>query len=589
MVNLVERSLLVRLRCFFRNSLLAAMKFVLLIFFVAGALFFSGCTNAKPQQRLDLARAKTPSSDADQTSIADVSSEKRSEAFARFATGISYEINEQSELALQEFYQAALADPSNEALALELARRFLQKKEPEKAVELLSKTAEQPQASGNVFSWLARSYLATGKTNLAMNASQSAIKKSPQLISGYQTLTEIFLQAGQTNEAIKLLNSAARSTNSDALFLINLGELYGNVASVPSKETDAAKQRGLDVLNRAAALKPANPNIRQKLADNFAQLGDIKKAAELYLQMLDEFRDVPLMRDALREKLANLYLQNSDKGKASEQLEAIVRDSPTRYPEAWYYLGAFAYDAKDYAKAAEYFGRALVVNPELETAYYELAGMQINIDQAGEALKTLEKAREKFPTSFNVEFFTGLAFSRLKNYPEALKHFSAADMIGKTGEKKRLNHLFYFQLGTTFERNKDYPQAEKYFDKCLELAPDFADALNYLGFMWADRGVNLEKARELIEKAVKLEPKNAAYIDSLGWVLFKLGQHELALEYLLKAVELSDQPDAAVYDHVGDVYRALQQNEKAREAWKKSLTIEPNEDVQKKLQANSSP
>ncbi|MEO5802101.1 MAG: tetratricopeptide repeat protein [Verrucomicrobiota bacterium] len=556
------------------------MKAVLLIFSVLGTLFISGCSSTKSQLPSERDGVTTSSSDA--------ALEKRSEAFARFATGISYEINEQSDRALQEFYQAALADPAHETLALELARRFLKKKEAEKAVEVLSRTAARPQASGSVFSSLARSYLAIGKTNLAVNASQTAIKKSPQLISGYQTLTEIFLQAGQTNEAIKLLNSAARPTNSDALFLINLGELYGNVFRAQPKGAEAVKQRGLDVLNRAAVMKPANPNIRQKLADNFAQLGDIKNAAEIYLQMLDEFREVPPMRDALREKLANLYLQSSDKTKASEQLEAIVRDSPTRYPEAWYYLGAFAYDAKNYAKAAEYFGRALIVNPELEQAYYELANVQITIDQPGEALKTLEKARAKFSNSFSVEFFTGLAFARLKNYPEALKHFSAAEMIGNTGQAKRLNHFFYFQLGATFERNHDYTQAEKYFNKCLELSPDFAEALNYLGFMWTDRGVNLEKAHALIEKAVKLEPKNAAFIDSLGWVLFKLNQHEPALEYLLKAVELSKEPDAAVYDHIGDVYRAMKQNEKAHEAWQKSLAIEPSEEVRKKLQANSS-
>lgn len=564
------------------------MKSVLLIFFAAGGFFFSGCSSTKLDSPPDGA-LKISSAETARVAANNIATEKRSEAFARFATGISYEINDQSDLALKEFYQAAMADPSNEPLALDLSRRFLQKKQPEKAIEVLLKSAERTEASGSIFSLLGRSYLAVGKTNLAINASQLAIKKSPQLISGYVTLCEIFMQTGQTNEAIKLLNSATRSTNSDALFLINLGELYGNVLRAQPKGADAVKQKGLDVLHRAAALKPANPNIRQKLADAFAQLDETKKAAEIYLQLLDEFRDVELMRDGLREKLANLYLRSRDSKKAAEQLEAVVRDNPTRYPEAWYYLGAFAHDAKDYAKAAEFFNRALVGNPEFEQAYYELAGMQINSDQAGEALKTLDKARAKFSKSFSVEFLTGLAFSRMKNYSDAVKHFIAAEMIANTSDTKRLNHLFYFQVGSASERNRDYAQAEKYFAKSLELSPDFSDALNYLGFMWADRGVNLEKAHELIEKAVKLEPENAAYVDSLGWVLFKLQKNEQALEHLLKAVALSEEPDAAVFDHVGDVYRALQQNEKAREAWQKSLSLEPNEDVQKKLQGNSPP
>jgi tetratricopeptide (TPR) repeat protein len=103
--------------------------------------------------------------------------------------------------------------------------------------------------------------------------------------------------------------------------------------------------------------------------------------------------------------------------------------------------------------------------------------------------------------------------------------------------------------------------------------------------MWADRGVNLEKARELIEKAVKAEPKNAAYLDSLAWTLFKQNQPQEALRYMLQAIDLSKEPDPTLLDHLGDIYGALKQPEKAREAWEKSLSLEPNESIKKKLDA----
>ncbi len=95
------------------------------------------------------------------------------------------------------------------------------------------------------------------------------------------------------------------------------------------------------------------------------------------------------------------------------------------------------------------------------------------------------------------------------------------------------------------------------FRKCLELDAEFAEALNYLGYMWADLGNNLEEALELIQRAVDLEPDNAAYLDSLGWVLFRLGRAEDAVIWLERAVELSSEPDPTLYDHLGDVYEAL--------------------------------
>lgn len=108
--------------------------------------------------------------------------------------------------------------------------------------------------------------------------------------------------------------------------------------------------------------------------------------------------------------------------------------------------------------------------------------------------------------------------------------------------------------------------------------------------MWAERGTNLTRARELIEKAVKLDPTNAAYLDSLGWVLFKQGHVKEALEPIRKAVELNEEADATLFDHLGDVYAALKQSEKAREAWRKSLEVEPNKEVEKKLRtAGDSP
>ena len=185
-----------------------------------------------------------------------------------------------------------------------------------------------------------------------------------------------------------------------------------------------------------------------------------------------------------------------------------------------------------------------------------------------------------------MEFYTALAYSRQKSYTEALKHFVAAEVIAKATDPNQLNEGFYFQVGATCERKGDYAGAEQYFQKSLQVAPDFAETLNYLGYMWAEHGTNLVQAREMIEKAVKAEPKNAAFLDSMAWVLFKSNQPAEALPYALKSAELSEQPDATICDHLGDIYAALKQPEKAREFWRKSLAVEPNEEIRKKLEAS---
>ncbi|MGI8967469.1 MAG: tetratricopeptide repeat protein, partial [Limisphaerales bacterium] len=256
---------------------------------------------------------------------------------------------------------------------------------------------------------------------------------------------------------------------------------------------------------------------------------------------------------------------------------------PTKYPQAYYVLCTLAYEENKFEKAADYYGKAILYNPDFEQAYYELAGMQINLNQFEPALQTLEKARQKFPRSFRAEFFTAFTYNKLKNYSAALPHYTAAENIARATDPKRLDTRFYSQLGAAHERHQNFAEAEKYFQKALELSPNDGESLNYLGYMWAERGVHLEKARELIEKAVALEPKNAAYLDSLGWVYFKLDDPEKALHYLLQANELAPGPDPSLLDHLGDVYFSLKKIEQARQAWQKSLSLEPNEEIKKKL------
>src|SRR5439155_6390236 len=226
------------------------------------------------------------------------------------------------------------------------------------------------------------------------------------------------------------------------------------------------------------------------------------------------------------------------------------RDDPTN-PQVHYFLGAIAYADKKPAEAVEHFSKTILLSPDFAQAYYDLALAQVSLNKTSDALATLGKARQKFSQNFVLELLTAMAFNAQKAYPEALQHYTAAEVIAKATDAKRLNEDFYFHVGATCEHKGDYAKAEKYFEKCLQLAPNFAEALNYLGYMWAERGTNLDKARELIEKALKVEPKNAAYLDSLGWVLFKLSQPKEALPFVLKAAELSDKPDATVCEHLG--------------------------------------
>ncbi len=506
--------------------------------------------------------------------------ERRTEAHARYAAAILHDWDEEPEEAAAEFYKAAIADPGNESLVLEVSQRLLQLKQIDKALDVLTKATATPKASGLLFAQLGRVYSLLGKKDQAIEANKVAIKKMPQSLMGYRNMAQIHLQNRQYVEGLKVLEQAGKQPGADAGYLIELGELYA--AFIRGGAPDTAKPLALDAFNRAAQLNPTNPLQLQRLADGLTALGESEKATGLYLKLVERFPTLP----GLREKLAEIYLRKEDRKGAATQLEAIIRDNPNN-PQVYYLLGNLAYEAKDMKKALEHFNKAMVLNPGFEQVYYDVAGAQINLNQGREALGILEKARSRFQNNFVNEFFTALAFSRLKEYTNAVNHFVAAEVIARVTETNRLNHTFYFQLGAAYERTQKFDEAEKYFKKSLSLAPDFTEVMNYMGYMWAERGVKLAEARDLIEKAVKREPQNAAFLDSLAWVLFKMDKSKEALDYMLKALQNTEEPDATLYDHLGDIYSSLKQTDKARESWRKALAIEPNQQIQKKLDAGA--
>lgn len=95
-------------------------------------------------------------------------------------------------------------------------------------------------------------------------------------------------------------------------------------------------------------------------------------------------------------------------------------------------------------------------------------------------------------------------------------------------------------------------------------------ALNYLGYMLADRGTRLEEAMGYIRRAVALDPQNGAYLDSLGWVYFKMGNYELAEENLRRAADrMGDDP--TIQEHLGELYLRTGRLKLAATHWERSL------------------
>jgi tetratricopeptide (TPR) repeat protein len=150
------------------------------------------------------------------------------------------------------------------------------------------------------------------------------------------------------------------------------------------------------------------------------------------------------------------------------------------------------------------------------------------------------------------------------------------------------NALFY--LGSCYEQASRAQQNANYFARAVEtfkrlisLQPEDAFALNYLGYMYAEKGIHLQEAVELLLRAIEIDPDNSAFLDSLGWAYFRLGEYDQAEHYLARALQYVDGDDgeeqAVILDHAGDIAAAQGKKNAANKHWQRALELDPNNDA----------
>lgn len=546
------------------------------------AAFLGGCATTKDPAPADAASNEPSPPTAKQQAAARKAFEDRVKALSSFAAGLSSELRRNENDALESYFSSIKADPGNQKLALELARKLLRRQEVKKAIQVLEEVRGAQKSTGTIDALLGVAYHQDKQPDKAIEASESAIKKNPDFILGYRTLFQVYNSRKQDGDALAVLRRAAKRDQVPTIFVLEIAELLTAHLRSHPEALEAERPLLLDLLQRTEKRGASLPVVQARLAEMYEVAGRADKAAELLkaLSAADPSGEA-------RQKLLSLHLRSNNRAAAIKEVDLMLREQPTN-ARLNHLRGALAADEGDTDAAIGFYLKALQFNEQDPRFYPDLAVSYLNAGRPDDALALLAKFRERFKADFVTEFYTALAHGRKQDYASAVRHYTSAEIIAKADEPARLTHLFYFQFGAAQERNKDYASAERTFRKVLEMQPDFADALNYLGYMWAERGERLDEAYALISKAVAAEPDNPAFLDSMGWVLYMRGQPHEAVPWLTRAVQLTDpkdESDPTLYDHLADAYAKSGNLVAARREYERALRIQDKPEIRKKLNA----
>jgi len=167
-------------------------------------------------------------------------------------------------------------------------------------------------------------------------------------------------------------------------------------------------------------------------------------------------------------------------------------------------------------------------------------------------------------------YYLGLCYTKLGQYAEALNYLEQVVTSGNNiiriyqcrmtlayiyvvtkriklaeFELRRLQNcglespLLYNTLAYAAWTQKKNKNAVDLYEKTLEIDTNNATAMNSMGYILADTGLDILRALRLCKKAVDIRPQSAAYLDSLGWAYYKSGEVVEARTWLRRALEIA--------------------------------------------------
>jgi tetratricopeptide (TPR) repeat protein len=494
----------------------------------------------------------------------------------------------QNSVEAEKAYKKALEiDANNEDALTGLAMVYNDLGDTREASDLLRKAAEK-NPSARTLTALASTYEQMKDYPLAAETLKRALEMAPANSDELRhALAQDLLLSDQLDESLKLYQQMVNDDPKDVQSQLRISQIY-------RQKGDFAKAQAAS--DKAKVLDPDNLEIRYNEVNLLEAEGKLPQAITAMKDMLDataktNYSDAQKNnRVVLMERLGSLYRANEQYPEAVAAFQQIGVLEPD--------MGARS-EAQviDTYRMARQFAKA---DQESETAYKKYPDDRLIMSvratvlaDTGKGDQAVAITRKLLNGKTDREVYISLAqiYEKMRDYPNMAKSIDEAEKFSQSKDEKG---TIYFMRGEMFEKQKKFDEAEAQFRKLLAMDPENASALNYLGYMLAERNAHLQEALDLINKALKLDPNNGAYLDSRGWVLYQMNRLPEAEDQLKRALERLAR-DPTVHDHLGDVYfrqgklkEAIQQWQSSLKEWQTSSAgdMEPDEiaKVQKKLE-----
>jgi tetratricopeptide (TPR) repeat protein len=410
-------------------------------------------------------------------------------------------------------------------------------------------------------------YQTRGDQAKALVVAKDLVKHIPSSVAGWSQLSRLYLASGRYQDALVPARRAWEMQSSNP----QLTQIYAVTLQLNGRTKQAVQ-----MYEQLFRLDPTDSELSSRMVALYRELGNLDSALKL-LSAVESQDDRDRPGVTIQKAIILWELQRNKE--ALDLLEGLLR----RHPESdrVKYLTAFG------AERTEDFDRSL----ELYRGVPESSSLKFDADVRillilkqqkawDEVLDLGQAITEKAQATWETVALVAGVFAEGEKVKQALR--TTEDGLKRFPDQPRL----LFLKGVYQERLGEREACIATMREVLRIEPTNSSALNYLGYLFAERGENLEESEKLIRKALELKPDDGFYTDSLGWVYYQRKDFKKALEILERASSLEPN-EGVIHEHVADALLKLGQKKAAAQRLERALKgeLEPKdrERVLKKL------
>jgi tetratricopeptide (TPR) repeat protein len=444
---------------------------------------------------------------------------------------------------------------------------------------------------------LARRYESMGRVADAVAALQKALELEPKSAEIRAVLAGLYAREDRAVEALETAEEALRFDPANVEANRIIGSIYAILAEQkgrlrPGDDPSQYLPRAIAALEKARGAG-TDLGVEFTLGRLYLRAGRSEEAIAPLLRVFEQqptYSEGGMLLSAAQEATGRVT-------EAIDTVQVVVRESPTFF-RGHVRLIELLEGQRRWKEAAAAYAEAQKVNPRADLAggraaamlnsgdlrgaqavlneaigkraapdaalLYLLAESQRRTGDLAAAAATAKTLRTSFPNDNRALVIQAQLHLAEGRKQEALAIF--ADLVKRLPDERS----FTYQYAQLLEETGRIADAERALRALLARDPKDANALNSLGYMFADRGERLDEAVELLQRATQIEPGNPSFLDSLGWAYFKRGNLELADKPLTEAA--AQQPDnSVIQDHLGDLRFRQDRFADAIAAWERAL------------------